>query len=328
VDLARTNGDGPVTRFEVNDAAHIMAGARPQMKVTILGTGAMGCLMGYRLAAYAEVTLLGSWSEAVQALRTRSLQVEDERGVSTLQVRATTEPRDCAECDLVIVLVKAWQTEAATRRAQSILAPTGLALTLQNGIGNYEVLCEVYGAERAAAGATTSGATLLAPGHIRLGGNGNLQLGDHPRLAGAVSLFERAEFAVSVAADRDAILWGKLVINAAINPLAALLRLPNGELARRPSARGLMQALAREGAQVAERAAIPLPYADASVRALKVAEATAHNRSSMLQDVERGRRTEIDAINGAIVTRAKDLGLTVPLNAAAWQLVRALQENS
>jgi len=105
------------------------------------------------------------------------------------------------------------------------------------------------------------------------------------------------------------------------------LRVPNGELARRPSARELMQALAREGAQVAESASIPLPYADASVRVLEVAEATAHNRSSMLQDVERGRQTEIDAINGAIVARAQDLGLAAPLNAAAWQLVRALQEN-
>ncbi len=117
-------------------------------------------------------------------------------------------------------------------------------------------------------------------------------------------------------------------MNAAINPLAALLRVPNGELARRPSARVLMEELAREGATVADQAGIVLPYADAAARALEVAQATAHNRSSMLQDVERGRRTEIDAINGAIVIQAQRVGSAAPLNGAAWRLVQALEQHS
>jgi 2-dehydropantoate 2-reductase len=286
----------------------------------------MACLMGYRLAPWAEVTLLGTWQDAVEAISTHGLVVDDGRGEQTIRVRATTEARDCAASDLLLVLVKAWQTADAVRRAGEALAEEGLALTLQNGIGNYEVLSAVFGAERAAAGATTSGATLVAPGHIRLGGEGALQLGDHPHLGKTLALFERAGLRVTVGADRDSILWGKLLINAAINPLAALLRVPNGELARRPSARALLQGLAREGAQVANRSAITLPYADAATRALEVAEATAHNRSSMLQDVERGRRTEIDAINGAIVNQAQRLGLDAPLNRAAWHLVQALEE--
>ncbi|MCX6025428.1 MAG: 2-dehydropantoate 2-reductase [Chloroflexi bacterium] len=296
------------------------------MKVTLLGTGAMACLMGYRLAPWAEVTLLGTWQDAVEAISTHGLVVDDGCGEQTIRVRATTEARDCAASDLLLVLVKAWQTADAVRRAGEALAEEGLALTLQNGIGNYEMLSAVFGAERAAAGATTSGATLVAPGHIRLGGEGALQLGDHPHLGKTLALFERAGLRVTVGADRDSILWGKLLINAAINPLAALLRVPNGELARRPSARALLQGLAREGAQVANRSAITLPYADAATRALEVAEATAHNRSSMLQDVERGRRTEIDAINGAIVNQAQRLGLDAPLNRAAWHLVQALEE--
>jgi 2-dehydropantoate 2-reductase len=272
------------------------------------------------------VTLLGTWQDAVEAISTHGLVVDDGRGEQSIRVRATTEARDCAASDLLLVLVKAWQTADAVRRAGEALAEEGLALTLQNGIGNYEVLSAVFGAERAAAGATTSGATLVAPGHIRLGGEGALQLGDHPHLGKTLALFEGAGLRVTVDADRDSILWGKLLINAAINPLAALLRVPNGELARRPSARALLQGLAREGAQVADRSAITLPYADAATRALEVAEATAHNRSSMLQDVERGRRTEIDAINGAIVNQAQRLGLDAPLNRAAWHLVQALEE--
>jgi len=298
------------------------------MKVTLLGTGAMACLMGYRLAPWAEVTLLGTWLEAVKALSTRGLVVEDGRGEKTIRLRATTDAGECAASDLLLVLVKAWQTADAVRRASAALADDGLALTLQNGIGNYEVLSALFGAERAAAGAITSGATLVAPGHIRLGGDGALQLGDHPQLSKTLALLERAGLRVTVGADRDSILWGKLLINAAINPLAALLRVPNGELAHRPSARALIRELAREGAQVADRSAIALPYADAAARALEVAEATAHNRSSMLQDVERGRRTEIDAINGAIVNQAMRVGLDVPLNRAAWHLVQALEERA
>ena len=298
------------------------------MKVTLLGTGAMACLMGYRLAPWAEVTLLGTWQAAVEALSTRGLVVEDGRSEQTLPLRATTDAGDCAASDLLLVLVKAWQTADAVGRASAVLAEDGLALTLQNGIGNFEVLSTLFGAARAAVGATTSGATLVAPGHIRLGGDGALQLGDHPQLGKTLALFERAGLRVTVGADRDSILWGKLLINAAINPLAALLRVTNGELARRPSARALMQGLAREGAQVADRSAIALPYTDAAARALEVAQATAHNRSSMLQDVERGRRTEIDAINGAIVNQAQRLGLDTPLNRAAWHLVQALEERS
>ena len=298
------------------------------MKVTLVGTGAMACLMGYRLAPWAEVILFGTWLEAVEAISTHGLVVDDGHGEQTIRVRATTEASDCAASDLLLVLVKAWQTAAAVGRAGEALAEDGLALTLQNGIGNYEVLTAVVGTERAAAGATTSGATLLGPGHISLGGEGALQLGDHPRLGKTLALFERAGLRVTVGADRDSILWGKLLINAAINPLAALLGVPNGELARRPSARALIEGLAREGAQVADRSAITLPYADAATRALEVAEATAHNRSSMLQDVERGRRTEIDAINGAIVNQAQRLGLDAPLNRAAWHLVQALEERA
>jgi 2-dehydropantoate 2-reductase len=300
----------------------------PSMKVTILGTGAMGCLMGFRLAPHAEVTLLGSWTDAVQVIRDRGLWVEDTRATQIVHLRATTDPAECSGSDLLLVLVKAWQTKSAVERARGALTTNGLALTLQNGLGNYEVLCSVFSEQRSAAGATTSGATLVAAGHIRLGGEGAIQLGAHPRIDLARSLFEKAGLAASVAHDRDSILWGKVVVNAAINPLAALLRVPNGELARRPSARRLMQALAVESAAVAERSHIALPYVDAARRATEVAEATANNRSSMLQDIDRGRRTEIDAINGAIVSQAQRLGMDAPLNTAAWELVRALQENS
>ncbi len=159
------------------------------MKVTLLGTGAMACLMAYRLAPEAEVTLLGTWREAVEAISARGLVVEDHRGQQVIRMRATTDAGECAGSDLLLILVKSWQTESAATSARTTLADSGLALTLQNGIGNYEVLRALFGVERAAAGATTSGATLVAPGHVRMGGQGAFQLGDHPRLGPTLRAF-------------------------------------------------------------------------------------------------------------------------------------------
>jgi 2-dehydropantoate 2-reductase len=119
-------------------------------------------------------------------------------------------------------------------------------------------------------------------------------------------------------------LWGKLVINAAINPLTALLGVPNGELLNRSTARALMAALAREAAAVAIAQGIVLPFPDAVVAAESIARRTAANISSMLQDVLRGAPTEIDAISGAIIQAGMQTGVPTPINRTLWQLVKAL----
>jgi 2-dehydropantoate 2-reductase len=170
----------------------------------------------------------------------------------------------------------------------------GLAVTLQNGLGNIEILNQHLGGERTALGVTTTGATLLSPGLARAGGEGAVSIEDHPRLGPLTEALRAASFNVDVVADARALAWGKLVINAAINPLTALLRVPNGELLERPEARALMGALAREVAAVASAMGIgtggaPLrPYDDPARAAEDVASRTAANHSSMYQDIQRG----------------------------------------
>lgn len=294
------------------------------MRVTILGTGAMGCLFGARLAEHAEVILLGTWREAIAAIRARGIVLHEPGRDQQCLVRATDRAEECLGSDLVLVLVKAWQTREAARRAAIALAPSGLALTLQNGLGNREELERTLGSDRTGLGVTTLGATLLAPGEIASGGEGSVSLALHRRVEPVRTLFSQAGVPVQVQEDIESLLWGKLVINAAINPLAALLHKRNGELLESPDARSLMQALAQEAARVAQAAGIALPYTDPIAQAEATALRSSSNYSSMLQDVERHRPTEIDAISGSVVAQADSLGLEAPLNRTMWRLVRAL----
>ncbi|MBM3789722.1 MAG: ketopantoate reductase family protein [Acidobacteria bacterium] len=309
------------------------------MRVVIAGTGAMAVLFGARLAPHARVTLLGTWREGIDAVN-RGIEVspgrdrpaaadapllppqsEPDRGVS-----ATADPSAIAPAALAFVLVKSWQTERAAHGLNQCLAPEGLAVTLQNGLGNLEILQARLGVERAALGTTTCGATLTGPGRVRESGCPAIQVACQPRVQAAVDLLVRAGFSVELAADARSLLWGKLIVNAAINPLTALLRVPNGELLRRPEAAALMEAAAEEAAGVARRCGVDLPYADPAARARAVAGLTADNLSSMLQDVRRGVRTEIDAINGAICREASRRKSRAPINCALWRLVRALPD--
>ena len=292
----------------------------------IVGTGAMACLFASRLVPYAQVTLLGTWEEGVAALQAEGIRLEEDGRVEQVQVRTTHDPSDCAGSKQALVLVKSWQTERAARQLAKCLAPEGVALTLQNGLGNRETLAAVLGEERAALGVTTSGATLVGPGQVRPGGEGRVSLGEHCRHGDTAALLRRAGFEVEVVGDTDDLLWSKLVINAAINPVGALLRCPNGELVACPSARALMGAAASEAAAVAAAAGRRLAYSDPVAAVEEVAGRTASNRCSMLQDVERDAPTEIDAISGAIVAAGEELGVATPVNRTLWLLVRASVE--
>jgi 2-dehydropantoate 2-reductase len=292
----------------------------------IVGTGAMACLFASRLsAAGVGVAMLGTWQEGLEALRAHGVRVAGDGGEQAYPVRVVDEPTQCADARFALVLVKSWQTARAARQLAECLAPDGLALTLQNGLGNREALADALGAERVALGVTTIGATLVGPGLVRPGGEGATLLGEHPRLGPLVDLLRQAGFAVDVVPEADDLLWSKLVINAAINPLTALLRVPNGELAARPPARALMGAAAREAADVAEALGHRLTYADPVVVSEDVARRTAVNHSSMLQDVQRDAPTEIDAICGAIVAAGEECGVPTPVNRTLWLLVKAIR---
>jgi len=300
------------------------------MNILIVGTGALACLFAARLSqAGQQVTMLGTWKEGLESLQKNGVRLVDANGdEQQFHVETSDDPRKCIGTKNAIVLVKAWQTERAAGQLAECLAEDGLALTVQNGLGNYETLADSLGSNRVALGSSTTGATLLGPGLVKVGGEGTISLGQNPALGPLEAAFQSAKFNVQVVEDPQSLVWGKLVINAAINPLTALLKIPNGELLERPSARVMLGTLAREAAQVAYAENIELPFDDPVQAAEEVARATAANRSSMLQDVLRGARTEIDAICGAIVKVAEKHKIGAPANWVCWQLVRSVNRKT
>ena len=313
-----------------NSPASSGPGESAHSPLLIAGTGALACLFAARLAAAGvRVTLLGTWAEGLTALRTGGVRIMEADGSErAYPVHATADPAACVGARFALVLVKSWQTERAAGQLAACLSPDGLALTLQNGLGNREKLVHALDAPRVALGVTTAGATLVGPGRVRPGGEGTISLGAQPGLGPLADLLQRAGFAVEMVPQVDGLLWSKLVINAAINPLTALLRCPNGDLLTRPSARTLMAAAAREAAAVVAALGLRLTYSDPVAAAEAVARRTAVNHSSMYQDVLRGAPTENDVICGAIVAAGKQCGVPTPVNQTLRLLIRALEEKA
>ncbi len=299
------------------------------MRIAILGTGALGCVYAARLAEQAEVWMLGTWAEGVAAVQRAGIAITDPDGhVWRAHVRATADPAEVPAADYVLVLVKSYQTGRATEWAARVLKPDGLAVTLQNGLDNEPVLVAALGVGRVAVGVTYNGATLLGPGQVRHAARQPTHIGAHPaaaeRMADLVALLNRAGLEAHITQDVVRLLWGKAVANAAINPLTALWRVPNGEVCATPERRALLADLAREAAAVASAQGVTLPFADPVAYAESVSRCTAANRSSMLQDIERGRPTEIDSITGVIVSEGRRLGVPTPVSQVVWRLVRGM----
>ncbi len=296
------------------------------MNVAIIGVGAMGCLFGAFLSPLAHVTLVGNWPEQLAALRQNGLTLWHGDGRSTQHSLAVTDNLAAiAPVDLALILVKSHQSTRAAVLAQQLLKPDGLALTLQNGLNNREQFTAVLGPNRIALGVTAQGATMLEPGQVRHAGVGLTHLAytkeTEAHIQSVHTLFNSAGLPTHMQENVDGLIWGKLAINCGINPLTALLGVPNGYLAENEQAKRVMMAAARETAVVSQTLGITLPYPDAGQHALEVAQATAANHSSMLQDVRRGAPTEIDAMCGAVVENGRLAGIPTPINEKLHQFM-------
>jgi 2-dehydropantoate 2-reductase len=257
--------------------------------------------------------------------------VELDGSQTTVPVTATTDPAAVPAVDMVIIFVKAHATRQASQWASRFLAPEGLALTLQNGVGNADVMAEVLGSGRVVAGVTSHGATLLGPGQVRHAGKGPTHIATRPEIAVKLSdvatVFEQAGFEVHLSDDLESLVWGKLIVNVGINGLTAILRVPNGQLVEIPAASALMAQAVAEAEAVCQAKGVILPYDDPLGRVREVARATAANRSSMLQDVLRGVPTEIGVINEAIVREGQRLGVATPANEFIVTTIRAIEDS-
>ena len=302
------------------------------MKVAVVGAGAMGSLFGAMLAeAGNEVWLYDVWLEHVQTINQTGLQIEREGETRTIKVRATADPQQIGRAELVIIFVKASRTNSAAETAQIIAGSDGSVMTLQNGMGNADVIAEFIESEQIVAGTTSHGATLLGPGSIRHAGCGPTTIGawsqteaGRQRAGQLAEFFNRAGIETESVANVRNVVWNKLLINIGINAVTALTNIKNGQILDLEITRELSRAAVMEAIRVAQAGNIKVED-DAVDRVFKVAEATAVNRSSMGQDADNRRQTEIAAINGFIVREAKRIGLEAPVNFALTALIETLQ---
>jgi len=276
------------------------------VRLAILGMGAIGHLVARALDGRAELVTVD---------RTRAPLREGERHV-----------------DAALVTTKTPGTAWAADAAAALLDPEGVALTIQNGLGNYETLAQRLGRERVALGVIYVGAALRPDGSLFSTGPGAIEAapptGEGParRFDELALLLRAGGMRVSVVFDPWPAVWRKLVANAAMNPTTALFGCTNAELLAHPAGAPLADELARETARVASRVGVALREDEAVALWRRIGETLGTNRSSMLQDVVAGRPKEIDAINGAVAREGERWGTPAPLNRAMTLLVAALTE--
>ena len=302
------------------------------VKIAIIGVGAMGSLFGYllHLSGYSP-WLLDNCKERVATIRREGLTVEDQAGTHRCYLKhITVDPEEIGVADVVIICVKSYDTEVALRGARALLGGETAVLTLQNGLNNLEKIVSVTGQKRVVGGATAHGATLLGHGYIRHAGSGGTVIGalkgeEFKEIGMIKEVLDSSGISTTVTDDVEATIWSKLIVNAAINPLTALTRLNNGELIEHSALHEVQQKIIDEACAVARAKGVTIHYHDPMGEVRKVCRATSSNRSSMLQDIVRGKKTEIDYINGAIVEEGRNCHVPTPYNSIVVKLVSALE---
>ena len=302
------------------------------MKTVMMGPGAMGSLFGGLLTRVGEeLWLVGYKKEQIEPICSVGLTFEEKGKTQIIPMNATPDVTSVGKADLVIFFVKTYDTEKAVSDALVLEKEDTIFLTLQNGLGNEEVICKKVDRKKVMLGITGHGATLLGPGHIRHAGWGKTFIGelDHritDRANRIARMFCDAEIETEVSSNIHNRVWEKLLVNVGINALTALTGFKNGQLLDYPETARLMEKLVFEGAEVARRKGIHLEE-NPIEKVRNAIKATRENRSSMGQDFDHRRKTEIDAINGAVVKEAQPLGIPVPFNQAVTDLVKAIEKS-
>jgi 2-dehydropantoate 2-reductase len=300
------------------------------VRVVVIGAGAMGALLGARLAASGhDVLLYDVWREHVAAIQRDGLLVEELDGTLVrYQARATDQPPlAIGMADLVLVQVKAYDTLTALAPFAGKLRPDTYVLSLQNGLGNLEQARRALpGHERLLLGTTAHASMVTRPGRLRHAGKGPNVIGDPDGarfdLTQIAAALNGAGFETEIASDVLAKVWTKLAANVAINPFCALTGSLIGAIYDDPDLSSMSRAAVLEFDAVREAAGVARAERDYVAYSRHIMELTRRNPASMLQDIRAGRRTEIDAINCAIARLGEELGVATPVNHWLTALVR------
>ncbi len=296
------------------------------MRSGIIGAGALGTLFGYRLAQDNDVSMLEIRPDVVAAIREQGLG--SAGGAARRRVAISSSARELFASQVLFLFVRATDTMRALRPFVNELDPSCVIVSLQNGVSNEDAVKASLGGNVALVlGATTESALTLAPGTAAPVGGGTTIVGPggaSPEVCARIArLLSEAGMPVSVAYDIRPHLWGKLIANAAINPVAALLDRPNGVVLSDASAGELARSLAQEAATVASAMRIALPFNDPWSYVRSIVEQTSDHYNSMVFDLQHGVLTENDHINGAVVAAGRRAAVPTPYNETMFRLIRA-----
>ncbi len=294
-----------------------------------MGAGAVGCYFGGMLArAGAPVTLIGRRAR-VEAISRDGLFLDSIQFQQPVSVAAATQVDAARDAELVLFCVKTLDTETAAQALAPHVAAGAIVVSLQNGVDNAERIRRAAGIAALPAVVYVA-ASMIAPGRVKHVGRGDLIIGDAQRkedVARVAEVFARAGVPCRISENIEGELWTKLIMNCAGNAVTALAHASYGAAARNEHTRKVIAAAAREGMEVARAAGVNLPPADLSAAGLKLAQDLGNATSSTAQDLARGKRTEMDALNGFLARRGEELGVATPVNQTLFALVKLLEES-
>jgi 2-dehydropantoate 2-reductase len=299
--------------------------------VAVIGPGAIGCCLAVRLAlAGHKVTLIDHHPDRAARLSARPIRIHTPAGDLEARIPVRTAPD--APPDLVLLATKAYSAGAAAGAAAAWIGRAPL-VCFQNGLGVTREVAAALPQTNVITAVSYQAANFVREGEVNHVAVLRTHLGYEGRgpddvVRAVADLLGRAGYEPGVEADMTPLVWGKLIVNAAINPVAALAGVTNGEVAARPTLRALAACVAAEAEAVARARGITLPYAGGVQATMETARGTADNRCSMLQDIEAGRPTEIDYLNGAVAAAAEGCGVAAPANRAIAALIRQVSAAS
>lgn len=307
---------------------------RPSARVAVLGAGAVGCYFGGMLArAGAPVTLIGRPAH-VEAIRRKGLFLDTASFREYVSVAASTEASAARDAEFILFSVKTLDTESAAKELAPFVAPGAIIVSLQNGVDNVERIRAATNLDALPAVVYVA-AAVAGPGQVKHSGRGDLVVGEiDSRAAGASrpqrvrELFEASGVPCRVSENIEGDLWTKLLMNCAGNAVTAIGQTSYGRAVRNPLCREVMRKVSEECLAVARAAGVRLPDTDLIAAGIKLAESLGEATSSTAQDLSRGKRTEIDSLNGYIARRGAERGIPTPVNETLYALVKLIEESS
>jgi 2-dehydropantoate 2-reductase len=306
-----------------------------KMKILVMGAGAIGSLFGGLLAENGNDVILVGRQSHMRRVRESGLKIEgllNKQIFKNLKAEVNLTNFLKEEFDLILLTVKAYDTKQASTQIKKLVEKKTMVVCLQNGLGVEDEASEVLGKTRVLRAVTFCGAYLDKPGTVRCTGFGETFIGEpyyqnlREETIKIAKTFEEAGFPTKISANIHETVWTKTLVNVGINPYGALTRKRNGELIENREIKELMVSTVREGVDVAEKVGVNFKEDPVDLM-LKTAEATAKNLNSMLQDLLRGKKTEIDYLNGAIVKLGEKFGVPTPLNRLLTVLIKTLEKD-